>query len=124
MEDLRIAWVPGSDPRIGIAAVPGYPTKDGNGKPASRDLDADLARVTRDAAQLIVLLTDLELAAAGLDDLVERGLSYGLAFVRRSVIASRRVPDWLMTEIASWRRHGPTVYAGTSGRGRAAVAAT
>jgi hypothetical protein len=123
MEDLRIGWLPGTDPRIGTTLVGGYRTKGGNRKLVGRDLDADLAQVTRNAARLVVLLTDTELSAAGLDDLVERGLRYGLAVVRRPVIAGRRVPDWLMNEIASWRHYGPTVYADTSGRGRAAVAA-
>jgi hypothetical protein len=122
MEDLRIGWVP-DDQRIGLTRVPGYPMKGKNGKPVARDLDADLERVTRDVAHLVVLLTNAELAAVGLDELVERALRHGLAVVRRPVIAGRSVPGWLMTEIASWRHYGPTVYADISGRGRAAVAA-
>lgn len=123
MEELRIAWVPDTEPRIGITLVPGHTTKGENGKPAPRDLDADLERVTRDAAHLVALVTDAELTRAGLSDLIERGLRHGLAVVRRPVIAGRSVPGWLMNEIASWRHYGPTVYADTSGRGRSALAA-
>jgi hypothetical protein len=44
VEELRIAWVPDTEPRIGITLVPGHTTKGENGKPAPRDLDADLLR--------------------------------------------------------------------------------
>ena len=123
MDGLPIAWLPSPDQRIGIALTPGYPARGSVGQTIPRDLDADLSVVARDAARLIVLLTDAELEAAGLLDIVERGLRLGLHVMRRPVIAGREVPCWLMTEIAAWRTHGPTVYADSTGRGRAATAA-
>ena len=123
MEELRIAWVAGTDPRVGMTLTPGHPTAGAKGTLELRDLDADLSRVARDAMRLVLLVTDAELAAAGLDGIVERGLRYGLAVIRRPLISARAVPGWLMSEIAAWRIPGPTVYADTSGRGRAAVAA-
>lgn len=123
MDDLRIAWLADTDPRVGMALTPGYPTRGADGKVASRDLDADLSRVAREAQRLVVLLTDDELAGAALEPIVERGLRFGLHVMRRPVIPSHEVPGWLMTEIAAWRGYGPTVYADTTGRGRAAIAA-
>jgi hypothetical protein len=123
VDDLRIAWLAGTDPLIGMTLTPGHPTQGAGGRVIPRDLDADLSRVARDAARLIVLLTDAELEAAGLNAIVERGLRVGLHVMRRPVIAAREVPGWLMTEITAWRRFGPTVYADSTGRGRSAIAA-
>jgi hypothetical protein len=106
-----------------MTITPGHPTRMADGTLSARDLDVDLAHISRCADRLVVLLTGPELAAAGLDGIMERGLRQGLAVVRLPVIRGRPVPGWLMSEIAAFRVAGPTVYADTSGHGRAAVAA-
>ena len=130
MDDLRLAWItepglaPGTAPRplVGMSLTPGHPTRSSVGMSVPRDLDTDLVRISIDTSLVVVLLTNEELAAAGIEHIVERGLRYGVTVVRRPVISGRPVPTWLMREVASLRHRGPALYVDTSGRGRAAVA--
>ena len=64
MEELRIAWVSYTDPRIGITLVPGHPTKEAMGAVVPRDFDADLERVTRDAKLAAGLHASTQLPAS------------------------------------------------------------
>jgi hypothetical protein len=130
MDDLRLAWItepgpaPGTAlrPLVGMSLTPGHPTKSSAGTSVPRDLDTDLVRIGIDTSLVVVLLTDEELAAAGIEHIVERGLRYGVTVVRRPVISGRPAPTWLMREVASLRHRGPALYVDNSGRGRAAVA--
>ena len=106
-----------------MTLVPRHPTRSTGGDIVARDSDADLVRASMDTSVLIVLLTDPELEAAGLEDIVERGLRYGIAVIRRPIIAHRSVPGWLMTEVASWRLRGAPLYADATGKDGAAIAA-
>jgi hypothetical protein len=44
-------------------------------------------RISIDTSLVVVLLTDEELATAGIEHIVERGLRYGVTVVRRPVIS-------------------------------------
>ena len=123
MNDLRIRWVTTSDDLVGVSALPGTGFDADTAVPMARDLDADLAQLSRYTSQLVILAEDHELAASGISDVVERALRYGLPVIRRPLKSRRSVPLWLLAEVAHWASHGPVVYASTTDGGRSALAA-
>lgn len=124
MEELRIWWVSDSMPLVGMTRLPGL-TPASSAVSATDVLVAELERVSRYAQSIVILATPAQLEERGLSgtQMAELGARSGLLLVHRPVATAKPVPYWLMDEIASWQRHGPTLYADLSGHGRAATAA-